>query len=195
MNIPGHRERLSLLVVLSVNRGNALTNLTLKEIKSAFPEGKQIVASLLKNVDSQINAIEKQYKDIYLNKDYDEFTKEFIVIAINTFHLKDLTEKQKKLRRYQAIYSDREYDNSNLEIAKAYPILDLFTPEKIKRTSGRSFCCCPMHGEKTASFCIYHKTNTFYCFGCHKGGDTITLVSEIHQIGFKDALKYIGGLV
>ena len=153
------------------------------------------MSALLKNVDSQINRISEQYEDIYDNEKYDEFTKEFIIIAIGVFHLRKLTDKQKKLRRYAAIYSDREYDNSNLEMAKAYPIIDLFTPEKLRKTSGRSFCCCPMHGEKTASFCIYHKTNTFYCFGCHKGGDTITLVSEIHQIGFKDALKYIGGLV
>jgi hypothetical protein len=35
--------------------------------------------------------------------------------------------------------------------------------------------CCPLHDEDTPSFRHYSETNTFYCFGCGKGGDVIKL--------------------
>lgn len=40
------------------------------------------------------------------------------------------------------------------------------------------FCCCPIHDEETPSMRYYEETNTFYCFGCRKGGDIIKLHRE-----------------
>ena len=39
-------------------------------------------------------------------------------------------------------------------------------------------CCCPFHTEKTPSFQIYPKSQSFYCFGCGVGGDTIAFVQK-----------------
>lgn len=39
-------------------------------------------------------------------------------------------------------------------------------------------CNCPFHNEKTPSFQIYKKTQSFYCFGCGVGGDTIAFVQK-----------------
>jgi DNA primase len=36
--------------------------------------------------------------------------------------------------------------------------------------------CCPFHQEKTPSFTVYPKTNTFHCFGCDRSGDTIEFI-------------------
>ena len=36
---------------------------------------------------------------------------------------------------------------------------------------------CPFHNEKTPSFCIYPENNSFFCFGCNKGGDVISFVT------------------
>lgn len=62
--------------------------------------------------------------------------------------------------------------------------------EKIGLKINRAgFCCCPIHGEKTASLKIYDSTKSFYCFGCHAGGDVITFAKLYYNIGFSDAIK------
>jgi DNA primase len=40
--------------------------------------------------------------------------------------------------------------------------------------------CCPFHADDTPSLQVYPKTNTWHCFGCGKGADTIDF------IGFKE---------
>lgn len=35
--------------------------------------------------------------------------------------------------------------------------------------------CCPLHDEDTPSFRYYEETNSFYCFGCGKGGNVVHL--------------------
>jgi hypothetical protein len=39
----------------------------------------------------------------------------------------------------------------------------------------RRRCILPDHEDKTPSFVVYERTNSFYCFGCEVGGDAITL--------------------
>ncbi len=39
----------------------------------------------------------------------------------------------------------------------------------------RRRCILPDHEDKTPSFLVYEDTESFYCFGCKVGGDTITL--------------------
>ena len=51
--------------------------------------------------------------------------------------------------------------------------------------------CCPFHGEKTPSLHIYDKTNTFYCFGCGIGGDSVRFVSELYKLKAFQAAKKI----
>lgn len=50
---------------------------------------------------------------------------------------------------------------------------------------------CPIHNDKTPSFKIYQKTNSFYCFGCKQGGAPINLIMLMEGLSFKEALKSI----
>lgn len=43
----------------------------------------------------------------------------------------------------------------------------------------RGKCPFPAHSDSTPSFYVYPTTRSFYCFGCHVGGDVITFVQHI----------------
>lgn len=57
--------------------------------------------------------------------------------------------------------------------------------------TARSAYVCPIHGEKTASLIVYHETNTWHCFGCGAGSDSIDLVMKLNGYTFIDAVKYL----
>ena len=44
----------------------------------------------------------------------------------------------------------------------------------LKRSGSNMFGLCPFHGEKTASFSVAPDKGIYYCFGCHKGQESIT---------------------
>ena len=60
------------------------------------------------------------------------------------------------------------------------------------RRSGRNLMgLCPFHGEKTPSFVLYPESNSFYCFGCGAGGDTITFVRKIENLDYMEAIRFL----
>ena len=68
-------------------------------------------------------------------------------------------------------------------------VISQYVPLKQKGSS--YFGLCPFHHEKTPSFCVHSQTQTYYCFGCHVGGDVITFVQEIEHTDFMGAVKIL----
>ena len=50
---------------------------------------------------------------------------------------------------------------------------------------------CPFHNEKTPSFTIFPKTNSFKCFGCGAGGSVIDFAMLIHGTDALEAAKIL----
>jgi len=48
---------------------------------------------------------------------------------------------------------------------------------------------CPFHNERTPSFTIYPKTNSFNCFGCDAGGSVIDFAMLMHRTDALGAAK------
>jgi len=48
---------------------------------------------------------------------------------------------------------------------------------------------CPFHDEKTASFTVFTKSNTYMCFGCQSKGDAVQWMRSYHHLTFADAVK------
>ncbi len=48
---------------------------------------------------------------------------------------------------------------------------------------------CLFHKEKTPSFNVNQETQSFYCFGCHAGGDVISFMQMIEGLNFTEAME------
>ncbi|MBI5220835.1 MAG: hypothetical protein HY978_03305 [Candidatus Liptonbacteria bacterium] len=78
----------------------------------------------------------------------------------------------------------------DIEAAKSVPVEQVFNMPL--RQSGKTLMgFCPFHPERRPSFCIYPKTNSFYCFSCQRGGGVIRLVQLLRSCGFIEAVKYL----
>ena len=58
-----------------------------------------------------------------------------------------------------------------------------------KAGSARFKALCPFHQEKTPSFSLETGRGLYYCFGCNKGGDVISLVMELENLTFVEAVE------
>ena len=47
---------------------------------------------------------------------------------------------------------------------------------------GKRSGICPLHEDTDPSFTVYLDSNSFFCFGCNKGGDTITLFYALREM-------------
>ncbi len=61
----------------------------------------------------------------------------------------------------------------------------------LKRNGRRYTCLCPFHSEKTPSCVVYTDTESFYCFGCHVGGDVISFVQRIENLSYIEAVRFL----
>jgi hypothetical protein len=52
---------------------------------------------------------------------------------------------------------------------------------------------CPLHSEKKPSFVVHPDRQSWHCFGCNTGGDSIALVMKAENVDFKGAAAILGG--
>ena len=50
---------------------------------------------------------------------------------------------------------------------------------------------CPFHDEKTPSFVVSPTKGIYKCFGCGKGGNSITFIQDLQSANYPEALRYI----
>src|SRR5687767_14792052 len=76
------------------------------------------------------------------------------------------------------------------QIRAANDIVDVISAVVPLKRAGVSFTAlCPFHRERTPSFHVNPRKQTFHCFGCHKGGDVFTFVREYETLDFMEAVK------
>lgn len=147
----------------------------------------------LKEKESSMRKVMAQLEDTYLNRIRMQFDDTHFALL-----RAPLETQLKKMKRLLYLSNPRTSNpdpdfTALIEQARTTPIQDLFTPASPFRTSSRIKCLCPFpdHSEKTASFTIYLDTNSYYCFGCAKGGDSIDFIQKLHSLSFKEAIHFI----
>ena len=69
------------------------------------------------------------------------------------------------------------------QIASSVNIADLIASDVKLRPSSRGYVgLCPFHQEDTPSFHVYTDTNSYYCFGCQRGGNVFTYIMEKEHV-------------
>ena len=61
----------------------------------------------------------------------------------------------------------------------------------LKKKGTGYWACCPFHNEKTPSFSVSPVKGIYKCFGCGKGGNSVSFVMDHDKISYPEALKYL----
>ena len=76
------------------------------------------------------------------------------------------------------------------EIKQRNPIEEVMSSYvTLKRAGSNMLCSCPFHSEKTPSCTVFLSEQSFYCFGCGAGGDVISFIRKIENLGYIEALE------
>lgn len=106
-------------------------------------------------------------------------------------YIKKYNEKLNKLYRSLCFYKHKpttEAKGYDFDLIRAIPIKDLLG-EPVMASHNRAKYLCPLHNEKKPSFNWYKDTNSWYCFGCAKGGSVIDLVMAMDGCDATEAIK------
>src|SRR5256714_13406986 len=83
-------------------------------------------------------------------------------------------------------------DASVEAVKAAADIVEVISGRTPLRRSGARFTgLCPFHDERTPSFSVSPEKGTYYCFGCQRGGDTISFVEETEGVDFVGAIEWL----
>lgn len=75
-------------------------------------------------------------------------------------------------------------------IAEQVDILQVIGAKVPLKRAGRNHKgLCPFHSEKTPSFTVSQERQSFYCFGCQKGGGVVSFVMEYENLDFLSAIE------
>jgi DNA primase len=78
------------------------------------------------------------------------------------------------------------------EIVSRTDISDLIgSYVSLKRAGSNMHGLCPFHSERTPSFTVFSKSNSFYCFGCGAGGDSISFVMRAENLDYPSAVEFL----
>lgn len=84
--------------------------------------------------------------------------------------------------------NNNQRERIDVNTCKKFPIENIIGRSPDRMIGAKACFKCPLHEDNTPSFVVYPE-NTWYCFGCGKGGDSIQLYMELHNCNFTEACK------
>lgn len=177
---------------------DSLPHLSDIEWLKVFPEARGVLADKIKEWGEQkerlIGIAKRALRESIAGTAEQHIVIRLYVQAFVIPKINDVDKHVARLRRQQAHFSPRvvagRITDIDIQRAKEVPIISLISSNT--RRTGRTLTAkCPLHKERTPSFVIYTASNTCWCFGCQKGGDSIALTRLLHNLSFIEAVKYL----
>ena len=66
-----------------------------------------------------------------------------------------------------------------------------FPGRRLVERGRRWWACCPVHDDRTPSFCLDGARQRFHCFGCHANGDSIDLYGLGQGLSNQEAIRQL----
>jgi len=114
------------------------------------------------------------------------FKDDLYLICLDKIYKKEQVTKFKKILNQLKSNNDNEI---RLKIEKARSVDMNFLVESMGYKPRMSFIKCLLHIDKTPSLKIYK--NSWYCFSCNRGGDSIQFLMDMQHLSFKDAVEFL----
>lgn len=94
---------------------------------------------------------------------------------------------------YNTAAHGHRFSQSELDYLRSMIPLTSLIAETVplKRAGGEMRGPCPFHNEKTPSFYVNDDKGFYHCFGCGAHGDAIRWMTEIHKMGFVEAVQFL----
>jgi len=78
------------------------------------------------------------------------------------------------------------------QVKRSVSILDIASLYLNLKPAGKYYkALCPFHTEKTPSFFVMPEKNNYVCYGCNRFGDVFTLVQEMENVSFPEAINFL----
>jgi hypothetical protein len=178
-----------------------------KELLEIFPEAREIIPQKIEEWQEIKEEIIKNKVKPYLKrvrKIEDDSNRWFWREGVKVLFGVELAEAVNNIQRLKRLELTMNYKPNKVgkvedfeaktRSAKEIPILNIASSFIQLRKSGANYVAlCPFHSEKSPSFYIYPNTNSFYCFGCQKGGDSIDFIQLSLNCNFREAINYLKG--
>ena len=181
---------------------DSLPRLTDKELLDIFPEAKIVIPLKIKEWEKEshkvISIIKNKLRFAYKKSAPENhwFWRE-IIKQLDGERLVESQKHLMRLRRQLTIAQDRKpkdgaITEARIQQALTVSLVDIAAQRMKLRRNGKTLVgLCPFHNERKPSFHIYHANNSFYCYGCQKGGNVINFVRELEGLSFREAIKYL----
>ena len=126
-----------------------------------------------------------------MSKEFDKHIKD--VELLSKIDITKTKEKHKKNQENKNVKKNSDYINNQFDFIKSeIDIMELIDQyDDLEPISNNNMMLCPFHSENTPSLHIYEMSNSWYCFGCGKGGSIIDFVMEKEDLTNFQALKRI----
>lgn len=155
--------------------------LTVWEQAQAFPDCREMVGALAYELEGELKVYDEWVEKHSINEAFRRVDPRYI--------------RLQELKKFMNLTKPRVMSKTlDIQRAKMMPIRDLYDFEVSRETSKMIYAKCPFHDQKTGSFTIYKDSNSWFCYSCNIGGDSISFLQKLKDIGFVEAVKELGGV-